>query len=152
MLQCKSCDRYLPETMYYRQTSNGSLWRKCKDCIREQRQIRHEADPSKRKALAHAAKLKKYDLTQEQFDAMLEAQQHACWICLIKFTDTPHIDHCHRTNVVRGLLCGKCNQALGLLDDEIPRLKRALIYLETLHGSPDLHCGSDGRVSSPADD
>ena len=39
------------------------------------------------------------------------------------------IDHCHETGKVRGLLCSKCNIALGNFDDDIETLKRAISYL-----------------------
>jgi hypothetical protein len=41
-----------------------------------------------------------------------------------------HIDHEHSTGHLRGLLCSRCNQALGLLDDDKHKIKNLLIYLE----------------------
>lgn len=40
------------------------------------------------------------------------------------------IDHCHETGRVRGVLCSRCNAALGLLDDEPCRLRAAADYIE----------------------
>jgi len=40
------------------------------------------------------------------------------------------IDHDHLTGLIRGLLCPKCNQALGLFDDNIGNLQKAIEYLE----------------------
>ena len=40
------------------------------------------------------------------------------------------LDHCHKTNRYRGLLCMNCNIALGLLKDRIKFLKRAIVYLK----------------------
>lgn len=42
------------------------------------------------------------------------------------------VDHCHQTNQVRGLLCGPCNRALGLLKDNIGNLERAIAYLDAV--------------------
>jgi hypothetical protein len=39
-------------------------------------------------------------------------------------------DHCHQTNKFRGLLCGKCNKALGLFGDSAGIISSALEYLE----------------------
>ena len=44
--------------------------------------------------------------------------------------DTPWaLDHCHTTMEFRGFICVGCNQALGLLKDDIPNLARAVLYL-----------------------
>lgn len=40
-----------------------------------------------------------------------------------------HIDHCHKTGKVRGILCSKCNTALGLLDDSIDKIEQLKSYL-----------------------
>ena len=41
-----------------------------------------------------------------------------------------HIDHCHDSNRVRGLLCAACNTVLGLMGDDPARLRAAADYLE----------------------
>ena len=67
---------------------------------------------------------------------MLEAQNGRCKIC---GTDTPmgtgafHVDHCHMTNKVRGLLCHKCNVGLGHFNDNISLLSTAILYLNEHH-------------------
>lgn len=77
----------------------------------------------------------KFGITEADYDAMLEAQGGACAIC-----DGPprgsgkrggffHIDHCHNSGAIRGLLCGPCNSAIGLLGDDEERILRALDYL-----------------------
>ena len=40
------------------------------------------------------------------------------------------VDHIHGTNIVRGLLCRKCNLALGLFGEELNTLRKAIEYLE----------------------
>jgi len=72
----------------------------------------------------------KYGLTQEMHDQMLSDQENRCPITLEEFTSTPHIDHCHTTGKVRGLLSQRANQALGLLRDNPDELRRAIEYLE----------------------
>ena len=75
-----------------------------------------------------------YNITLQDVLDMKESQGHTCKICgkpegetaLTKFI----VDHCHDTNRVRGILCGKCNTALGHLEDDIDRLKKAIAYLE----------------------
>jgi hypothetical protein len=74
---------------------------------------------------------RRYGLTTEGFQALLASQGGGCAIC-----ETPiigkgeaHIDHCHDTKKVRGLLCIKCNRGIGLLQDSVDILKKAISYL-----------------------
>ena len=39
------------------------------------------------------------------------------------------VDHCHATRTIRGMLCGRCNRGIGLLDDDPGLLQRAIDYL-----------------------
>ena len=73
-----------------------------------------------------------YGLTLEAYDEMLRKQGGGCAIC---GTDTPgglggfHVDHCHHTGRVRGLLCLNCNRGIGALKDDANLLRRAISYL-----------------------
>ena len=76
-------------------------------------------------------RLKKYGITIQQELNMLEAQGNKCAICdkpLNSLTEA-HIDHNHRTGKVRGILCGNCNRAIGLLRDNPSNTLRATMYL-----------------------
>jgi Recombination endonuclease VII len=68
--------------------------------------------------------LRKYGIRIRDFETLLYAQMGFCAICGRNERHRLHVDHDHETGVVRGLLCGKCNKAIGLLDDE-PRLLRS---------------------------
>lgn len=60
--------------------------------------------------------LKEYDLTVEQYNALMISQNGACPICKRSFDDArvrKVVDHCHETGRVRGLLCNGCNLHLG---------------------------------------
>jgi hypothetical protein len=70
-----------------------------------------------------------YGLSMDEYDRMLTAQNNACWICKCNFDRTPHVDHCHTTGAVRGLLCSNCNKGIGLLKDDPRRLLAAFEYL-----------------------
>lgn len=81
-------------------------------------------------------KLLRYSLTEEQYYKILVDQDFKCAIC---GTNQPtknntkktwFVDHCHRTNKVRGLLCSGCNSGLGFLKDDKNVLISALKYLE----------------------
>jgi hypothetical protein len=66
---------------------------------------------------------KKRGITVEEYDAMLTAQNGVCAICKKRKpwgrggSDSLCIDHCHKTNKVRALLCFGCNTAIGLAED-----------------------------------
>ena len=42
-------------------------------------------------------------------------------------------DHCHKTGVVRGTLCQRCNTGLGLFRDDAGLLQKAIVYLQKNH-------------------
>ena len=69
-----------------------------------------------------------YNLTPEQHAAMLTEREHKCDICQ-NVMSKPHVDHCHITNKVRGMLCIGCNTALGKFKDDVNMLQRAIDYL-----------------------
>lgn len=56
--------------------------------------------------------------------------QLCCAICGIIPTDRLRLDHCHKTGKVRGLLCNRCNMALGFFNDEPEIMRKSLTYLE----------------------
>jgi hypothetical protein len=95
----------------------------------------------------HVAKLRKradlkrkYGITPEEKAAMV-LSQGGCGICK---TDAPgpsdwHVDHCHNTGRVRGILCNRCNLMLGHARDNTTTLSAAIDYLQrdlTQRGNP----------------
>lgn len=75
-----------------------------------------------------------YGLTKEAFFDLLEKQDNKCALCRKPFTglgqSSLHIDHCHQTKRIRGLLCMPCNVALGMLGDNEEGLIQALKYIK----------------------
>lgn len=71
---------------------------------------------------------RKFGITLEDVRRMERTQRFRCAICRKK--EKLHVDHCHRTGMVRGLLCGNCNRAIGLLKDSPKNLRAAISYLE----------------------
>lgn len=107
------------------------------------RERENKASSARRKALSPDQRRtlllkKKYNLTLSQFKVKLAAQENACAICRTDFAAlrpslwlTPiKIDHCHKSNRIRGLLCHHCNVALGSFRDSPALLRAAAIYLE----------------------
>lgn len=69
-----------------------------------------------------------YDLSIEEYERMLKAQDGKCAICR---KDRPlHVDHDHKTGKVRGLLCSPCNRGLGHFEDCVENLESAAEYLK----------------------
>jgi hypothetical protein len=73
-----------------------------------------------------------YGMEPAEFLRLLEAQDGKCAICG-GGPNGPgtrlHVDHCHNSKRVRGLLCAKCNTAVGLLDDDPARADVLAAYL-----------------------
>ena len=83
----------------------------------------------------HRRRMKQYDLTDAEFNAMWEAQDGCCAICKVKLQPrgrskhSAAIDHNHKTREVRGVLCRGCNHGIGSLGDSPSILIAAAKYL-----------------------
>lgn len=75
----------------------------------------------------------RYGLSPDDIAIMRRSQGEKCAICGEEFVGTPHIDHCHASGKVRGLLCHYCNRGLGGARDRIDVLQRMARYLRK-HG------------------
>jgi hypothetical protein len=113
----------------------------CKECRTVLHKTRKRADPTIYERIEWPCKLKKlYGITVEQYDSLLAEQKGCCAICgstssySRNYKNTARakfsVDHCHATGKVRGLLCTKCNRALGLLNDSIESVLRMSEYLK----------------------
>ena len=73
--------------------------------------------------------MKRYGLSVSDYAKMSKRQHGACAICK-KSHGVLCVDHCHACGKVRGLLCAKCNSALGFCNDSPERLLAAAAYLQ----------------------
>lgn len=88
------------------------------------------AQNRKRKESLRWARIKKeYGIGKSEVEAMLHSQKFQCAICNDDISSAYHIDHCHSKGHVRGLLCSRCNQAIGLFRESLTFMERAAIYL-----------------------
>lgn len=112
-----------------------------KERISQRKSTIYKDNPEKAKICARKTALKiKYNLTIEEYEMMLLSQSGVCKICLKSETqrsnkngkiDSLRVDHCHRTDKIRGLLCSKCNFGIGHFNDDIKLLEKAIKYLNS---------------------
>lgn len=101
--------------------------------VRESDRLRHQrrvaADSTAvRQGTRRQHLRREYGISQEQFEELRAVQGSRCAICRRRRHDL-HVDHNHRSGEIRGLLCGSCNRAIGLLRDDPDLAHRASVYL-----------------------
>ncbi len=72
----------------------------------------------------------RYGITYEQYKEMYDRQKGRCLICK-EHGERLAVDHCHKTNQIRGLLCRPCNSAIGYFKDNPTKMRAAAKYIET---------------------
>ena len=121
---CTKCRRVLPNTFEHFYKSRTGLTRAaCRSCCN----VKRSTETRKRISLKS-----KYGLSVVRFEEMQREQGHVCAICGEACQSRPRlsVDHCHKTGIVRGLLCHLCNLMLGYARDDISILRSATEYLE----------------------
>lgn len=85
-----------------------------------------------REARREARLLKVYGIASADYERMAAEQDSKCAICSEAVEDRAlfHVDHCHETGAISGLLCSRCNQAIGLLRDDPRIIRLAADYVE----------------------
>ncbi len=122
---CRNCyDKELKQVnpeYRARQLSNTTLWKQKNPdkyaALVAKRKIKQANDPNNYlKQRARALKYT-YGITLQDYENMAKKQNNACAICLAAPGKRPlHVDHCHDTGRIRGLLCHQCNWYVGVLD------------------------------------
>jgi hypothetical protein len=125
--KCIPCERI------YHAKWKGKYYAANKDEVNSKRKIVRAANPEK----AWEVMIKtRYGVTAEQYYGVLKAQGGGCGICGAQHAGRKgqkklHVDHDHVTGDFRGLLCAKCNTALGKFDDDVDLLQKAISYLSS---------------------
>jgi hypothetical protein len=150
---CPKCNLAKEISNFRARTDNGKRRNHCNQCWSERcKRYNANRDPEARKAFNRAyyhrkiktspeyaarirnAKVAKlYGLSAAEYAALKLRFKNRCGICGAQPEKGRNlaVDHCHRTNVVRGLLCRPCNMGLGKLGDSIEGLERAIAYLRS---------------------
>lgn len=119
------CGQELPLKEFYENRGGvGGLSNTCKRCKKGENII-------------------KYGITVAEFENKLAEQNNKCLLCRKDFGATkkeglPHIDHDHSCcpgrkacgKCVRGILCNRCNTAIGSMNDDYELLQRASTYVQ----------------------
>jgi hypothetical protein len=110
----------------------------CKDCRREYTKEKLK-NPKHREKVKEEKRVyfrsEKYGISRDDFGRMLASQNGVCAICGKSREERGHkrdfhVDHDHKTNRVRGILCHQCNLMLGNCNDDVDILRRAIQYIE----------------------
>lgn len=130
LYSCKECvsknrnrDTYLK---YYKKNKKRikAYYEANKEKIAKKVKARHKRNPER----FQDVRLRSwYKISKLDYDKMSKQQKGLCKIC--KKKEKLVVDHNHKSDAVRGLLCSLCNQGLGLFKENKKSLKNAVIYL-----------------------
>lgn len=136
MKTCKKCNESKPLDAFHKASKNkDGLQSRCKPCNNSSAREWQDANPERYEKIWRGQygnprrRATKYGLTVEELSDLLESNQGLCKICNREPVQWLVVDHCHTTGEVRGALCEKCNQTLGLMDDNPEYLMNAAQYL-----------------------
>jgi hypothetical protein len=130
---CNNCKLELPLSSFYK--NRNTRLGQCKDCC-ARKEKEYRATTKGATAKRNATLLRKYNIDYSSYEDMFNKQKGICLICrcdIALFGDkstVSHVDHCHITGKVRGLLCNYCNSVLGVYGEDIKIFQRAIDYLK----------------------
>ena len=129
--KCSKCKEVKQFSDFHKSVSGKfGLHHYCKKCNSNQKKNSYKYDINKQILNSYG---KSYDFILNIYNE----QDGFCGICGKYFNASEiskrrglHIDHCHKSGLIRGLLCGNCNSSIGKFKDDINLLKNAIIYIE----------------------
>lgn len=127
---CRLCKKTKPIGMMRKRKDNKDGYdSRCKECVKAYSKAYHKTDDAR-----HNLLVKRYGITLKHYNDMCEQQDNKCGICNNEDKEKAEflcVDHCHNTNKVRGLLCTRCNRALGQLGDDLESILKVVEYLKS---------------------
>jgi Recombination endonuclease VII len=118
---------------------DGSHATYCRECYQAYSREHYARNVEHKRAKTRNQHIKSiYGMSVAEWNAKLVEQGGKCAVC---YTEEPggrgqfHTDHDHVTGKVRGLLCTRCNVALGMVNDDTWLLRRLAEYVER-HDEP----------------
>lgn len=131
--RCFRCKQIKPVSEFYR--SNTRYYqRECKICNKERKYAWHHTDSGKISS-ANTKLKRRYGITLEEYEKMLESVGGRCEICGASNSDHGHrlgVDHNHATGEIRGILCKSCNVAISRFKDDASIMRRASEYISRI--------------------
>lgn len=133
MIDSKKCSMCLvekPFSAFYKQVGReNNITSQCRGC-RKNTATKWRNTPSGRLRTRSAYLKRTYGVDLVTVTQMTREQENLCLICKVSFNESePHVDHCHKTGVVRGILCERCNLAIGLSLNSPTVCEAAMQYL-----------------------
>jgi len=136
-IEVKSCGKCHIEKSLSHFTKNSQYitgytsW--CKDCHNEYNRHWGQSHRPNKRLSSILSRFRPLGLTKEKYFELQKQQNNECKICGRKPKEEERalaVDHCHKTNKIRGLLCSFCNRLLGLSYDNPEILLKAVAYLK----------------------
>lgn len=133
MKSCTKCgdEKSLKEFHKDKRAKSG-LQSQCKECTKE-----WYRSPVGKISLRKAHLKQQYSITLDEYDELLEKQEHCCAICGIHSSmanlgggNHLAVDHNHDTGQIRGLLCATCNTGIGKFKESVATLQSAINYIQ----------------------
>lgn len=133
---CKECRRTYMKA--YHQKNRAAIlervkkWTASNSERKAEYQRAYRSNPLARERDRGRKLFRNYGISLEGYYTLLEMQGGVCAICRGVNSDGKqlYVDHDHTSGDIRGLLCRKCNYAVGLLDDSSENARRLCVYLE----------------------
>lgn len=138
--ECSYCSSIKPHSEFHKDKNNTrgkGLAYYCKTCAlykgKQFHSLKNKDNPEYKEKVRQQYLKRTFGISKETFLELLNQQNGKCLICgigLLEKGTLTHIDHCHTTNKIRGILCTNCNRGLGHFKDNILILRMAIQYLE----------------------
>lgn len=126
--QCSRCKLSKPNSEFHKSSRRkDGLKPSCKECVKE---YYRESNGTLKMYNSHL--LRTYGITREQYEELVTAQDGKCALCRVAFPKSRyhcHLDHCHETGIVRGIVCAKCNMRIDQYEDDPDLLLRYYEYI-----------------------
>lgn len=143
---CNKCKTLKPiEAFQFRDKQRGYRQSHCASCKLEYQQgekyrataARYRARPETKESQTRRHYLREFGITLEEFEEMIAAQDNRCFLCGVEFDRStyanlraPVLDHSHKDEGLRKVLCQLCNKSLGFIEQSMDRgiLDRMISY------------------------